>query len=167
VVSTRRSNAESFGFGNPETTPLSIPTNPATAPNSAGLLTRSDYIATEKDGRRYLGASPSTKSMQRTKDKVGELLVPHYVGPWLEGRDKLNNLLRVWSACFSYGSRQRAYRAIDNHVYDRVRHFLARRHKVHGRGTRQFCHEPVFGDLGVVRLYRDRVRSAAPPCASR
>src|SRR6516165_6544124 len=32
VVSTRRSNAESFGFGNPETTPLSIPTNPATAP---------------------------------------------------------------------------------------------------------------------------------------
>src|SRR5215469_9305889 len=32
VVSTRRSNAESFGFGNPETTPLSIPTSPATAP---------------------------------------------------------------------------------------------------------------------------------------
>jgi hypothetical protein len=64
-----------------------------------------------------------------------------------------------------YGSRQRAYRAIDNHVYDRVRHFLARRHKVHGRGTRQFSHERVFGDLGVLRLYR--VRSAAPPCASR
>jgi len=118
-----------------------------------------------KDGRRYLGASPSTKSVQRIKDKVGELVVPRNVGPWPEVRDKLNSLLRGWSAYFSYGSRQRAYRAIDNHVYDRVRHFLARRHKVHGRGTRQFSHERVFGDLGVLRLYR--VRSAAPPCASR
>src|SRR5215471_10951624 len=32
VVSTGASTPESFGFSNPETTPLSIPTNPATAP---------------------------------------------------------------------------------------------------------------------------------------
>src|SRR5215831_15166651 len=32
VVSIGASNAESFGLGNPETTPLSIPTNPATPP---------------------------------------------------------------------------------------------------------------------------------------
>ena len=31
-----------------------------------------------------------------------------------------------------------AYRAVDNYVYDRVRHFLRRRHKVQGRGTRGF-----------------------------
>jgi hypothetical protein len=32
VVSIGASDAESFGLGNPETTPLSIPTNPATPP---------------------------------------------------------------------------------------------------------------------------------------
>src|SRR5215469_3126069 len=35
VVSTGASTPESFGFSNPETTPLSIPTNPATAPRAA------------------------------------------------------------------------------------------------------------------------------------
>src|SRR5208283_5947472 len=44
------------------------------------------------------------------------------------------------------------YRAIDNHVYDRVRHFLARRHKVQGRGTRKFPRDVVFGEFGVLRL---------------
>ena len=32
MVSTGASTPESFGFRNPETTPLSFPTNPATAP---------------------------------------------------------------------------------------------------------------------------------------
>jgi hypothetical protein len=32
VVSTGVATPESFGFDNPETTPLSIPTNPATPP---------------------------------------------------------------------------------------------------------------------------------------
>ena len=38
-----------------------------------------------------------------------------------------------------------AYREIDNHVYDRVRHFLVSRHKVQGRGTQRFSHDTVFG----------------------
>src|SRR5262249_45416902 len=42
VVSTGASTPESCGFSNPETTPLSIPTNPATAPSSPpnGFLAR-------------------------------------------------------------------------------------------------------------------------------
>jgi len=47
-----------------------------------------------------------------------------------------------------------AYRAVDNHVYGRVRHFLRRRHKVQGRGTRRFSDDHVFGRLGVLRLRR-------------
>jgi RNA-directed DNA polymerase len=47
-----------------------------------------------------------------------------------------------------------AYRAVDNYVYDRVRHFLRRRHKVQGRGTRGFPDDYVFGPLGVQRLRR-------------
>ena len=118
-----------------------------------------------KDGHWYLGASPSKKSVQRIKTKIGELLVPGNCGTWLEVRDRLNALLRGWSAYFSYGTRMPAYRAIDNHVYDHVRHFLVRRHKVQGRGTREFPSERVFGELGVLHLRR--VHLGPPPCALR
>ena len=105
-----------------------------------------------KDGHWYLGASPSRKSVQRLKTKVGDLLVPGNKGSWLEVRDHLNRLLRGWSGYFGYGTRLTAYRAIDHHVYERVRNFLVKRHKVQGRGTRRFSHDVVFGDRGVLRL---------------
>jgi RNA-directed DNA polymerase len=107
-----------------------------------------------KEGRRYLSARPSSKSVQKLKGKVNELLVPCNKEPWLEVRKQLNGILRSWSNYFSYGTRLMAYRAIDNHVNDRVRHFLRKRHKVQGRGTRCFADHQVFGPLGVLRLRR-------------
>jgi len=104
----------------------------------------------KKDGRTYLGASPSKKAVARLKEKVGDHLVPSNTGP--EVRDRLNQILRGWAAYFSYGTRTMAYRAVDNYVYQRVRHFLRRRHKVATRGTRCFSDEVVFGELGVLRL---------------
>ncbi|MFB0566140.1 MAG: group II intron maturase-specific domain-containing protein [Candidatus Aminicenantaceae bacterium] len=65
---------------------------------------------------------------------------------------RLNGILREWAKYFSYGTRLMAYRTIDNFVYDRVRHFLRRRHKVPSRGIRYFPDEKVFGELGVLRL---------------
>ena len=106
----------------------------------------------KKDGRTYLGASPSKKAVARLKEKVGDHLVPSNRGPWAEVRDRLNQILRGWAAYFSYGTRTMAYRAVDNYVYQRVRHFLRRRHKVATRGTRCFSDEVVFGELGVLRL---------------
>jgi RNA-directed DNA polymerase len=107
-----------------------------------------------KGGYRYLGASPSKKSVRRLKTKVSELLVPGNHDPWPEVRDRLNRLLRGWSTYFSYGTRLMAYRAVDNYVTDRVRHFLRRRHKVQGRGANRFSGAQVFGFLGVLRLRR-------------
>jgi len=107
-----------------------------------------------KDGHWYLGASPSRKSVQRLKDKIGEILVPGNKGAWPEVCDQLNRMLRGWSSYFGYGTRLQAYRAIDAHVYDRVRNFLVKRHKVQGRGTRHFPHDLVFGELGVLALKR-------------
>ena len=52
-------------------------------------------------------------------------MVPGKQDPWPEVRDQLNRLLRGWSTYFSYGTRLMAYRAVDNYVYDRVRHFHA------------------------------------------
>src|SRR6266849_368494 len=50
------------------------------------------------DGHWYLGASPSKKSRQGIKQKVGDLLKPGNVGGWEEVRDRLNQMLRGWSA---------------------------------------------------------------------
>jgi RNA-directed DNA polymerase len=118
-----------------------------------------------KDGHWYLGASPSKTSVQRVKAKVGDLLVSGNKEPWPQVCHRLNRLLLGWSAYFGYGTRMPAYRAVDNHVYDRVRAFLRKRHKVQGRGTTRFSDNRVFGELGVLRLRR--VHLGPPPCASR
>lgn len=118
-----------------------------------------------KDGHWHLGASPSKKSGQRLKAKVGDLLVPGNKGAWPKVCNQLNRLLRGWSSYFDYGTRLQAYRAVDNHVYESVRHFLVRRHNVQGRGTRRFPYTDVFGPMGVLHLRR--VHVGPPPWASR
>src|SRR5215468_2928593 len=117
------------------------------------------------NGKWYLGASPSKKSMQRLKTKVGDLLVPGNIAPWPEVRDTLNKSLRGWSNYFCYGTRRSAFRSVDRYTYERVRDFLARRHKVAGRGTRRFSYDAVYGELGLLRL--ERLPLAAASCALR
>jgi RNA-directed DNA polymerase len=107
-----------------------------------------------KDGHLYLGAAPSKKSVARLKLKVNQLLVPGNQATWTEVRDRLNCILRGWSNYFSYGTRRRAYRAVDHHVAERVRHFLGRRQHGRTRGTRTLADAAVFGPLGVLRLHR-------------
>jgi RNA-directed DNA polymerase len=103
-------------------------------------------------GREYLGCSPSKKSVNKIRESVGEHLKPCRTGPWEEVRDRLNQKLRGWKAYFSLGSPNRAYKVIDEHVEERVRHFLRRRHKVSSQGTRQFPTKRIYGELGVYRL---------------
>ena len=114
-----------------------------------------------KDGRWYLGASPSQKSVARLRQKVNDVLTPRNTEPWPEVRTRLNRLLRGWSGYFSYGSLRRAYQAIDHHVGARVRQFLCRRHKVPTGGTRTISDDLIFGPLGVLRLRH--VPAAARP----
>ncbi|HEY2186051.1 MAG TPA: group II intron reverse transcriptase/maturase [Xanthobacteraceae bacterium] len=114
-----------------------------------------------QNGRKYLGASPSRKSVQRIKDKIGDLVTSRNKAPWPQVRNRLNRLLAGWSAYFSYGSRTSAYRAVDHHVSDRVRHFLAKRHKQPGRGTRRFSWSDIQGKFGVASLVLNKPRAAA------
>jgi RNA-directed DNA polymerase len=113
----------------------------------------------KKDGHWYLGASPSKKALARIKEKVGQLLVPSNTGTWEEARNRLNQILRGWSAYFSYGTRVAAYQAVDHYVYESVRHFLRRRHQVPSRGTNRFSIPAVFGELGVLQLSRAKVKA--------
>ncbi len=103
----------------------------------------------KKDGRRYMGAEPSMKSIGRLKRKVRELLVPQEKGSWLQVCKRLNALLKGWSAYFSHGTTQPAFRAVERNVYNRVRRFLVQRHKLQSRGIRRFSSEKVFGEMGV------------------
>ncbi len=103
--------------------------------------------------------------MQRLKARVAEIVVPSSVAPWDKVRTRLNNLLRGWATYFSYGTRLMAYRAADHLVYEAVRGFLTRRHKVPTRSTRRFSAPVVFGKLGVLRLRRMHI--GAPPTAAR
>jgi RNA-directed DNA polymerase len=114
-----------------------------------------------KDGHWYLGAAPAKKAVQRIKGRIRQILRPSNQAPWEEVVVELNAVLRGWAHYFSYGTRLMAYRAVDHYVYERVRHFLRRRHKVPSRGTRRFPAEQVFGELGVFRLRRFHLGSPA------
>lgn len=105
-----------------------------------------------RTGQRYIGYGPSKKSVGKITEKVSAVLEDSMVKPWREVRDKLNATLRGWKQYFSRGSTSKAYRAVDAHVEERVRHFLRKRHKVSSQGMRQFSREQVYGDRGVFCL---------------
>lgn len=107
-----------------------------------------------KDGHWYLGAAPAKKAVRRIKGRIRQILRPSNQAPWDEVVQELNTVLRGWTNHFAYGTRLMAYRAVDHYVYERVRHFLRRRHKVPSRGTQRFPAERVFGELGVFQLRR-------------
>ena len=114
-----------------------------------------------KDGHWYLGAAPAKKAVQRVKGRIRGILRPGNQAPWDEVRTELNRVLRGWANYFTYGTRLLAYRAVDHYVYERVRHFLRRRHKVPSRGTRRFPIARVFRELGVFSLRRVPLASPA------
>lgn len=111
-------------------------------------------------GRRYIGASPSAKSVQRLKDKVGAILVPGNNAPWPEVCAALTRLLRGWCGYFSPGSHYATDKVIEAQVYDRVRNFLVRRHRMPSRGIGRVTKDAVFGPLGVPRLRHCRRQGA-------
>jgi RNA-directed DNA polymerase len=115
-----------------------------------------------QDGRKYQGASPSKKSVQRVKEKIGDVLRPGNVEPWPKVRGRLNKLLLGWSGYFCYGTRAKAHRAIDHHLVERLQHFLRRRHKLSTRGAKRFSYDRVFGNLGIVQLRRARAQGPSP-----
>ena len=98
------------------------------------------------------GPARRSKSVQRLKDKVGAILVPGNMGPWEEVRDTLNRLLRGWCGYFSPGSHYVTDRAIEAHLYDHVRNFLVRRHKLPSRGIGHVQQGRGVRHLGVLRL---------------
>jgi RNA-directed DNA polymerase len=108
------------------------------------------------NGKPYIAARPSKKSIQRLTRKVSELLQHREKSPWAEVRKRLNAMLRGWSNYFGYGTLSRAYQIGNNYVERRVRQFLRQRHRHPTKATRRFSSQDIFGTLGVERLARHR-----------
>jgi RNA-directed DNA polymerase len=161
VILSRGSAAEALAWTKAVMTRLGLTINETKTSLKDARRERFDFLGYslgsdryKANGAWYLSASPSKKSMQRFKTKIGDLLVPGNNDPWLEVRDTLNRSLLGWSNYFCHGTRRPAFRSIDHYLYERVRGFLARRHKVAGRGTRRFSCDVVYGELGLLRLER-------------
>ena len=164
VILSQRCAAEALAWTQAVMTKLGLTLNTAKTSVRNARTERFDFLGYtfgphcyQRNGKRYLGASPSAKSVKRVKQKINDVLVPGNLRPWAEMRDRLNRLLRGWSEYFGYGTRAKAYKAVDHHVCGRVRHFLSRRHKVPNRGTRRFPHGTIYGELGVLPLDYRRV----------
>ena len=161
VILSRGRAAEALAWTKAVMTKLGLTINEAKTSLRNARQERFDFLGYsfgahlfEANGKWYLGASPSKKSVQRFKTTVGDLLVPSNIDPWPEVRDKLNRSLRGWSNYFGYGSRGKAFRGVDQYVIERVRRFLARRHKVQGHGNRRFTFDIIHRELGVLCLQR-------------
>jgi RNA-directed DNA polymerase len=172
VILSRGRAAEALAWTKAAMTKLGLTLNEAKTSLKNARHERFDFLGYsfgphryKANGKWYLSASPSKKSLQRFKTTVGQMLVPGNNDPWPEVRDTLNRSLLGWSNYFCYGTCRSAFRAVDRYVYERVRDFLARRHKVAGRGTIRFSCDVVHGERGLLRL--ERLPLTAPSCALR
>jgi RNA-directed DNA polymerase len=172
VILSRGRAAEALAWTKAVMTKLGLTLNEAKTSLKNARQERFDFLGYsfgphryKANGKWYLSASPSKKSLHRFKTTVGQMLVPGNNDPWPKVRDTLNRSLLGWSNYFCYGTCRSAFRAVDRYVYERVRDFLARRHKVAGRGTIRFSCDVVHGERGVLRL--ERLPLTAPSCALR
>ena len=170
VILSRGCAAEALAWTKAVMTRLGLTVNEAKTSLTNARQERFDFLGYsfgphryKANGLWYLSASPSKKSVQQFKTKVGNLLVPGNNDPWPEVRDTLNRSLLGWSNYFCHGTCRAAFRGVDQYVYERVRDFLARRHKVAGRGTKRFSRDVVYGERGLLRL--ERLPLTAPSCA--
>jgi group II intron reverse transcriptase/maturase len=116
-----------------------------------------------KTGRAYLGTVPAKKRVTRICEAISSET----------GRDKtllgqqtvvgkLNHMMVGWANYFCMGPVSKAYRAVEQHAFERLRQWLRAKHKVRGRGTGKFPDTYLHCELGLVRLTR---RPRSFPCA--
>jgi RNA-directed DNA polymerase len=162
VILSRGHAAEALAWTKVVMTKLGLTLNDAKTSLKDARKERFDFLGYsfgpsrfKMNGKWYLSASPSKKSVQRFKESIASVLVPANTDPWPEVCDQLNTSMRGWSNYFCYGTRWAAFRAVDRYVYERVRDFLARRHRMAGRGTKRFSYGTVY-NMGLMCLVASR-----------
>ena len=121
-------------------------------------------MTSKLNGRRYLGAAPAAKAMERLRTRLRQILHRGNVAPWADVVQEVNRTLRGWENYFSYGSVGRAYEAVNWTVLERARYFLRKRHRVSTQTMwRRFSAPVIYEQYGVHQLRRGKRMS--PPCA--
>ncbi len=107
----------------------------------------------EKSGRNYIGTRPAKKSITKVCRTISELTGRRRL--LIDtGRQvaELNRVLTGWANYFCLGPVSKPYRAIDAHVFGRLRRWLCEKHKARGRGTVRFSYEHLYQELRLKRL---------------
>ncbi len=110
-------------------------------------------LVNRRTRRRYLGARPSKKAMERVREKVSAILHRGRTEPWDEIRRELNQFLGGWANYFAYGSPAVSFRLVDIHVTNRARNLLRRRHRLPNT-TARFRYEELHREYGILELQR-------------
>lgn len=111
--------------------------------------------------RKHLGVTPSKKAVERFRENIRRELGSGNQAPVGEVVTALNRRIRGWANYFNYGRISQVRRTLDKYVEDRLRAFLRRRSKLHGRGRRKFSLDILRNQLGVVSMVALPVRQPA------
>ena len=109
-------------------------------------------IYSVKRGKAYLGHRPSKKSIKRMIRTIHAQTVR--AKTWQEATilvRQMNRSLRGWANYFQVGTVSKAYRAIDEYSYMRLRRWLCKKHMVR-TGCRVYPPDYLYQTLGLVRL---------------
>lgn len=110
----------------------------------------------------YLGCQPSMKSLKRLRDQIHEETSRHLL--WQSEEEmigKLNRMLVGWQNYFSFGTVLETHRSVDAYLFQRLRQWWCRKHKVRNRRDSRFSERFLYQQLGLVQL---RARPHVP-CA--
>ena len=104
-------------------------------------------------GQRYLAAYPSPTSARRLKAKLRRMVGNHM--SWIteeELVEQVNRVLRGWVNYFGYGTVSKTYVKLEQFVQNRLRGWLAHKHRAQHRSVRRYSAKHIYGDLGVLNM---------------
>jgi len=106
-----------------------------------------------KDGKSFIGTKPSKKSVARIFEKIHEATSSRWNTMTVEDRvERLNCMVRGWANYFDQGPVLPVYGKIQNYLNRRLQQWLARKHKLKGRGYHQFPAQDLYEKLKLIRL---------------
>jgi RNA-directed DNA polymerase len=108
-----------------------------------------------RTGESYLGVRPSAKKLRGLTRKLTEQTARRWQGLDVDEMvGSLNHLMRGWANYFCLGTISAAYRKVNAHACNRLRHWLVRKLGVPGLAWSRYADRHLHATLGLLRLQR-------------
>lgn len=102
----------------------------------------------------YIGTEPLRSRERRVRERVHDLTRRCTTGQEVaDVVGELNAVLTGWANYFCLGSVHATYRRVQWHVDERLRRWLCRKHRIRGRGYKQYPNRHLYRNLGLVNLW--------------